>query len=105
MTNPDTDTVSFIRIAFAFIVVFGLITLLGLVLKYVQMRGLTVPGVAGRTRRLQVVESLALDARRRLVIARCDDAEHLLLLGAQQDIVVDANLKKNAGALETKSRP
>jgi flagellar protein FliO/FliZ len=32
-------------------------------------------------RRLAVVESLVLDPNRRLLLIRCDEAEHLLLLG------------------------
>jgi flagellar protein FliO/FliZ len=32
-------------------------------------------------RRLAVVESLMLDPQRRLVLVRCDDEEHLILLG------------------------
>ena len=34
-----------------------------------------------RERRLKVVESLLLDPARRLVIVRCDDQEHVMLLG------------------------
>ncbi len=41
-------------------------------------------------RRLQLVESLNLDPRRRLVLVRCDEREHLLLLGAAGEQVVDA---------------
>lgn len=32
-------------------------------------------------RRLQVVETLMLDPQRRLVLVRCDNKEHLILLG------------------------
>lgn len=41
-------------------------------------------------RRLAVVEALALDHRRRLVLVRCDHGEHLLLLGGERDIVLRA---------------
>jgi flagellar protein FliO/FliZ len=34
-----------------------------------------------RERRMKVVESLLLDPARRLVIVRCDDQEHVMLLG------------------------
>ena len=34
-----------------------------------------------RERRLKVVESRLLDPARRLVIVRCDDQEHVMLLG------------------------
>lgn len=43
-------------------------------------------GAAGRSgRRLQLVEALAIDQRRRLVIARCDGRDILLLTGGVTD--------------------
>jgi flagellar protein FliO/FliZ len=47
-------------------------------------------GAAGGPRRLQVVESLMLDPRRRLVLVRADGQEHLLLLGATDETVVES---------------
>jgi flagellar protein FliO/FliZ len=92
---PDADALPWLRFVFACIVVIGLMALLGFVLKYMRMRGFTTPArIKGR--RLQVVESFALDMRRRLVIVRCDDTEHLLLLGLNQDVVIDPNLNKTA---------
>ncbi|TQF81290.1 hypothetical protein FK498_05375 [Elioraea sp. Yellowstone] len=46
-------------------------------------------------RRLAVVETLAVDARRRLVIARIDGRETVLLLGGGNDLVV-ADLGRTA---------
>ena len=40
----------------------------------------------GTDRRLSIVESLNLDATRRLVLVRCDGRELLLLTGGPQDI-------------------
>lgn len=39
-------------------------------------------------RRLAVIETVSLDPRRRLVLARCDGAEALLLIGGESDQVV-----------------
>lgn len=47
--------------------------------------------VGGKSRRLALVESLSLDAKHRLVLVRRDDREHLLLLGATGDLVVEPN--------------
>lgn len=58
-------------------------------------------GLFGRTRgtrRLAVIEMRAIDARRRLVLVRCDDKEHLLLLGAQSDLVIEHGLTPPSGA-------
>jgi flagellar protein FliO/FliZ len=49
--------------------------------------GMMQPGGAG-PRRLKLRESLMLDPRRRLVIVRCDEREHLLLLSPGGDRVV-----------------
>ena len=46
-------------------------------------------GPAGRPgRRLGIAEVIALDARRRLVLVRCDGREVLLLTGGGQDAVL-----------------
>ena len=53
-----------------------------------------VPGMGrfglapGRVRRLSMVETLALDPRRRLVLVRADGRDHLLLIGGESDLVV-----------------
>jgi flagellar protein FliO/FliZ len=39
-------------------------------------------------RRLAIVETVSLDPRRRLVLARCDGGEALLLVGGESDQVV-----------------
>ncbi len=39
-------------------------------------------------RRLSVSEILSLDSRRRLVIARCDETEFVLLIGGQNDLLI-----------------
>lgn len=44
--------------------------------------------------RLEIIETLSLDPRRRLVLVRQDDKEHLLLLGINGDIVVSEGLGK-----------
>lgn len=40
-------------------------------------------------RRLAVVEVLMLDTRRRIVLVRRDDVEHLILLGATSELVIE----------------
>jgi flagellar biogenesis protein FliO len=46
----------------------------------------------GRNRRLAVVDTLALDPKRQLLIIRRDNVEHLLLVGGPQDLVVEAGI-------------
>ncbi|MGB9151866.1 MAG: hypothetical protein WCD70_02135 [Alphaproteobacteria bacterium] len=83
---------SWLRLVLAFSVVLALLAMLGFVLKYISTRGLALPTKASRKRRMKIVESLTIDAKRRFVILNCDGREHLLLLNANHDIVIEANL-------------
>ena len=91
MTNPDPQSVPIMQVVFACAVVIGLLALLAFGLKLAARRNL--PFLKSGSRRMQVVESMNLDIRRRLVIVRCDETEHLLLLGGDRDLVVVENLK------------
>lgn len=58
----------------------------GLVL---TLRGARAAGLArGAGRRLQIEDTIALDARRRLVLLRCDGRMVLLLTGGTQDTLI-----------------
>ena len=46
----------------------------------------------GRNRRLSVIDSVAIDPRRQLLIVRRDNVEHLILTGGPQDLVVEAGI-------------
>lgn len=46
----------------------------------------------GQPKRLKIVETLALDPRRRAVLIRCDDTEHLVILGPNGETVVKTDL-------------
>jgi hypothetical protein len=43
-------------------------------------------------KRLDVVENVALDARRRLVLIRRDDVEHLIMTGGPVDVVIETGI-------------
>ena len=46
----------------------------------------------GRMPRLAVIDAAAVDGRRRLVLVRRDNVEHLLMIGGPTDIVVEPNI-------------
>lgn len=46
----------------------------------------------GRNRRLSVVDNLAIDQKRQLLIIRRDNVEHLILTGGPQDLVVETGI-------------
>jgi flagellar protein FliO/FliZ len=81
---------------FAFIVlvfVLALIALTGVILRRFAP-GAMMRWRPGQERRLGVTEMLALDPKRRLVLVRRDDVEHLLLLGASNEVVVETNIQR-----------
>ena len=73
-----------VRFVAAFAFVIGLIALLAYAAK--RWRGV---GAGRGGRRLQVVEALGLDAKRRLVLVRADGREHLLLVGGESDLLLE----------------
>lgn len=58
---------------------------------------------AGGGRRLSIVEVGTVDARHRLVLVRRDDVEHLLLIGTQNDLVVESGIRPPGAASNTSS--
>lgn len=43
-------------------------------------------------RRLDVVEHASVDGRRRLILIRRDDVEHLIMTGGPVDVVIETNI-------------
>ncbi|MEE2692506.1 MAG: flagellar biosynthetic protein FliO [Pseudomonadota bacterium] len=84
------DILDFSRIFFALIAVLGMI---GLCAMIARKAGLAQNALQfAKRRRLAAVESLALDARRRAVILRCDGREHLVILGPTSETVVEKDI-------------
>lgn len=78
-----------LKAVFALVAVIGLIGLLGLGLRRFAPAAL----ISGRPgKRLAVVEALTLDPKRRLVLVRRDDVEHLLLVGPENAMVVERGI-------------
>lgn len=53
---------------------------------------LAIAPAAGGERRLALVEVRPLDAKRKLVLLRRDDREHLVLLGAGSDLLIESDI-------------
>src|SRR6056297_1150283 len=86
---------SYLRFVLALVFVLALIGLAAWLVRRLGLGGAMAP--RGR-RRLAIVEVLPLDARRRLVLLRCDDTEHLVLLGATTEAVVQAGIRRPPAA-------
>jgi flagellar protein FliO/FliZ len=52
----------------------------------------------GRQARLAVIDQATVDSRRRLVLIRRDNVEHLLIIGGPSDVVVEQNILRAATA-------
>ena len=49
----------------------------------------------GRMPRLAVIDAAAVDNRRKLVLVRRDNVEHLIMIGGPTDVVVEPNIQRN----------
>lgn len=88
------DITDYMRFVFALGFVIGLFALLA----YLAKRyGFGYRGVdkSGR-RRLSISEVMPLDGKRRLVLVRRDEREHLLLIGGESDLVVEQNIDQTS---------
>jgi flagellar protein FliO/FliZ len=87
-----------VNFVIAFIVV---LVLIGAATWLVRRFGASRLDAAGRSRqpRLAVVDATAIDGRRKLVIIRRDNAEHLLMIGGPTDVVVETNIMRSGSAV------
>jgi flagellar protein FliO/FliZ len=75
----------------ALLFVLALMGGLALLLKKLGIAGPAM--VTPTKRRLKVIENLALDSRRRVVLIQRDGVEHMILLGQNSDLVIEQNIK------------
>jgi flagellar protein FliO/FliZ len=84
----DLDT--YFKFVLALVFVLGLIGALAWTARRFGLGGKLTPNT-GR-RRLSVTEVMPLDARRKLVLLRRDGIEHLVLLGAGPDLLLETDI-------------
>src|SRR6202163_2136221 len=77
---------------FAFVVVLALIGAAAWLVRRFAGNRLGANANRGRMPRLAVIDAAAVDGRRRLVLVRRDNVEHLLMIGGPTDIVVEPNI-------------
>lgn len=81
------DAAVYLRFVAALVLVLGMMLVVLWALRRFNIGGMVAR--PGARRRLAMVEAMALDTRRRLVLVRRDGVEHLLLIGGPQDVVVE----------------
>jgi flagellar protein FliO/FliZ len=91
------DPLYYLRFALALGAVLALIAGLAWVLRRTNL-GRAATGQHGR---LSVVDSAAIDPRRRLVLIRRDGVEHLLLLGASGELVIETGIRPGAAGKDS----
>lgn len=88
------------QILWIFIAILIVLALIGAVAWLVRRFGggnIGSGNARGRMPRLAVIDAAAVDGRRRLVLVRRDNVEHLLMIGGPTDVVVELNIVRNAG--------
>ena len=89
----------------AFAVVLGLIGLTAWLVRRFAGNRLGNAATRGRQPRLAVIDAATVDARRRLVLIRRDNIEHLLMIGGPTDLVVEPNIVRAVGSREVTREP
>ena len=81
-----------VRFFLAFLIVLGLIGAAAWAVRRFGSGRYGGAGQRGRQPRLAVIDHASVDARRRLILIRRDNVEHLLLIGGPTDVVVEPNI-------------
>jgi len=76
----------------AFVIVLGLIGATAWAVRRFGAGRLGGVGTRGRQPRLAVVDYASVDGRRRLLLIRRDNVEHLVMIGGPTDVVVESNI-------------
>jgi flagellar protein FliO/FliZ len=87
-----------LRFFLAFLIVLGLIGATAWAVRRFGAGRLGGAGTRGRQPRLAVVDYVSVDSRRRLILVRRDNIEHLVLIGGPTDVVVESNIVRAAPA-------
>ena len=89
----------------AFVFVLALIGLAAWLVRRYGGNRLGANSARGRMPRLAVIDAAAVDGRRRLVLVRRDNVEHLIMIGGPSDIVVEPNIVRAAPGRERDAAP
>ena len=91
MDGIDLNLTDYMKFVFAFIFVMALIALAAVIARRFGFGLPSSPRNFAR-RRLGIFENLNVDGKRRMVLVRRDDTEHLLLLGTNSELVIENDI-------------
>ena len=84
----ELETINYFKFVLALLFVLGLIGGFAIIAKRAGL-GNRGPIVRGKSKRLSIIETMVLDPKRRVVLIQCDKSEHLILLGTNNEQVID----------------
>ena len=90
MESMAAEAPSFLKMIAALLFVLGLMAGLAVVLRKFGFSGHVQQ--KGEAPRLKIVESLPVDARRRLAIIQRDNIQHLVIFGPDSETVVETDI-------------
>jgi flagellar protein FliO/FliZ len=89
--DAASDIPILLKLFAALALVLGLMGGLALIMKKLGLSANTAT-TKGK-KRLRIIEAIPLDARRRLVLLQRDDVQHLVILGATTETLIETDIK------------
>jgi len=92
------DFTDYLKFVLALVFVLAMMGGLAYILKRLGLDrtgGLT-GGLKGNKRRLKIIEVMNIDAKHKAALIQCDDKQHLMLLNANGDTIIESNIKTPA---------
>jgi len=85
----DITLTDYLKYALALVFVISLIGLVAVIARRAGF-GLSTTVHGKRQRRLGIVESMNVDGKRKLILIKRDNTEHLILLGTSSDLLIES---------------
>ncbi len=85
------DLMNYLQFAVALLIVLALMGLLTLALKRLN---LAQSGLNGKSNRIKIIEQRMIDSRHKVAIIRCDDKDHLVIVGQNGNTIIKTDIDK-----------
>lgn len=83
------DWNQYIQLGVALALVLAMMGLLSFILKKINF---AQSGMANKNTRIKIIEQRMIDSKHKVAIIRCDDKDHLVILGQNGDTVIRADM-------------
>lgn len=95
------EIAEYLRFFVALLFVVGLIAGTGILARRFGFVPGAATGGSSRKKRLEIIETITLDAKRRMMLVRRDGREHLILLGTDSETVLETGIERPAPLTST----